>query len=486
MFPMAMAIVQPLITKKGQELTVPLIMIGDGSDIVILSSYARYAADNAHKSLSWHVESARSIELLFKYKSATQDQFPSVRSMFENFTEALLHGTHENGKDKTDLWWNPYSAKQVSRYIYYLTSYSEWLYVDTEQKTELLNPQIASSKSEYLMNMAAYHHRKNNSFYKHLKNDNQARQDAKTSYAVKLRDRANHNVTSPEHCFPSEITNDVIQGFTLPGSRSHDPIYKRLDLAKVLIFMLTRFGGVRISEPFHLYINDIQPHPSEERQMIIKIHHPSESVAPVKWAEQWVTREVYLRENFGLTPRHLKKSTGCYKAGWKNPALHKVAHGNKKTELFFYVEFLNASERELFYHLWFLYLKKQRPRNNYSPFAFLSKKTGMPLTMGAYDAKLKKVINKLGYEYSKAAGTTPHGCRHLFKAEAKARGISTQVIRELLHHKSLMSQEEYAKPSIEQVRQVMKEKENEMREKIQAQHNQLMDQLKLEVDNNGN
>ncbi|RTR26970.1 gamma-mobile-trio recombinase GmtY [Shewanella atlantica] len=483
---LAMAIKQPLVTKKKEELTVPLIMVSDGSDIVVLSSYARYAADNAHKSLTWHEGSARAIELLFAYKLATEGQFLSVRSMFEHFTQSLLDGTHKNGEDKTGLWWKPYSAMQVSRFIYYLTSYSEWLYVDTEQKTELLNPQIASSQSEYLMNMAAYHHRKNNSFYKHLKNDKQASQDAKTTYSVKVRKNRHSNATSPEYCFPSEITNDVIQGFTLPGSRPHDPIYKRLDLAKVLIFMLMRFGGVRVSEPFHLYINDIQPYPTEDKQMIIKIHHPSDSVAPEKWAEQWVTREVYLRESFGLTPRHLKKTTGCYKAGWKNPALHKVSHGNQKTELFFYVEFLNASERELFYHLWFLYLKKQRPRNNYSPFAFLSKKTGMPLTMSAYDAKLKKVINKLGYEYSKAAGTTPHGCRHLFKAEAKARGISTQVIRELLHHKSLMSQEEYAKPSIEQVRQVMKDKENEMKAITQAQDNQLMEQLKLEVDNNDN
>lgn len=54
----------------------------------------------------------------------------------------------------------------------------------------------------------------------------------------------------------------------------------------MLITLLLHGAGFRESEPFHLYISDVFPDPSNPSQAKVLIHHPSHGGAPADWRDE--------------------------------------------------------------------------------------------------------------------------------------------------------------------------------------------------------
>jgi hypothetical protein len=62
----------------------------------------------------------------------------------------------------------------------------------------------------------------------------------------------------PVKFFPADRMVDLLfKGFIVPGKQKSPRIEERLNLRDILITMLMHYGGLRMSEPFHLYMHDV-------------------------------------------------------------------------------------------------------------------------------------------------------------------------------------------------------------------------------------
>lgn len=433
---------------SNQETLLPVVQI----DSAILESFLRYQIKFKNKGKTWHRDSASAIVLLLEFYFATKKDYANPKQMFEGFSDAVRYGTvNLDQSDETELRWEPKSPERSNTLIHRLTAYSDWLYHDTDDESALLNPIREATKAERVINLAAYHHKKNNSFLKHTYDDAKAKKKSKKSRSIIKHEEPKK--TDVAYKFPKEHFWDLIDiGFIRHGSRSGDPIHKRLNLANVLITLLLRFTGIRVSEAFHIYSFEdditVDPmSPPDEPRVLVKIHHPELGLAPESWRKKYnkptATRKEYLKIHYGMLPRNDKASPKCLYAGWKDPAL---LSGKK----FMIANFYDFQAARLFLIYWRLYLKHQIPKNKTHPFAF-SNKNGDPLSYKAFRDSYQIGIEKIGLAYMKSEGTTEHGHRHLYKAEVEVIGMEGHFVSHLLHHSNLDSKDAYGKYTQEEI-----------------------------------
>jgi hypothetical protein len=121
----------------------------------------------------------------------------------------------------------------------------------------------------------------------------------------------------------------------------------------MLVTLLLHGAGFRESEPFHLYIPDVFPDPTNPTAAKVFIHHPSYGAAPADWRDQRGrprkgNRAEYLGHQFGLVPR--TELMDRRHAGWKG-GMHDGAY--YKQAYWFLPEY-----GEWFLHLWHRYLEQ--------------------------------------------------------------------------------------------------------------------------------
>ena len=155
----------------------------------------------------------------------------------------------------------------------------------------------------------------------------------------------------------------MFEGFTNYGNEQSLSVFEKLNIRDILITLLLNGGGLRTSEPFHLYLSDVTLDPILYREKhietaLVRIYHPSEGTAPEDWSNtsgkvQRTHRESYLKGKFGLLPRN-KVSDRTYRAGWK---IRKL---DSEKEKFITVQWFPQIYGQLFYKLWKLYLVQIR------------------------------------------------------------------------------------------------------------------------------
>jgi site-specific recombinase XerC len=80
----------------------------------------------------------------------------------------------------------------------------------------------------------------------------------------------------PVKFFSEDRMADLLfKGFIVPGKQKSLRIEERLNLRDILITMLMHYGGLRMSEPFHLYIHDVIP----DKPLLVRLW--SRSTTPV-------------------------------------------------------------------------------------------------------------------------------------------------------------------------------------------------------------
>jgi hypothetical protein len=66
-------------------------------------------------------------------------------------------------------------------------------------------------------------------------------------------------------------------------------------------------------------------------------------------------------------------------------------------------------------------------------------------------------VCRIGLKYSKAAGTTTQGLRHLYGQTMQNLGVPAKVIQHGLHHRNLLSQAIYTVPTNGNVNQILRD-----------------------------
>ena len=423
----------------------PVIVIKEKGVLVSHVKYLNYNKDS--KSISWMKKSAQAVRLLIEYSEANAGCFENPQKMFEGFISALHVGTcDEKGYDPSGLYWRPKKTYNANVLVKHITYFSEWLHNETAGKSELLNKIREAAGSEKIMLQAAFQHKYRNAFLNHTMSK------AKRKASTRMTHHYGNHRPPPSRretvkFFPEELMTDLLSiGFALRKPKPKGEIYERVNLRNVLITLLMHYGGLRMSECFHIYVNDIKK--ADDGTPIVDVYHPVDGISP----DGTQNRATYLNQKFGLQPRNISTKAN-YHAGWKGSPVDKK-NGNSMRVYFFPMEIEN-----LFYHLWKMYAIHQRvfdAKKFNHPFAFTDNK-GEPYGMKQYVKAHNNAVRRIGYVPAKNRGTTPHGHRHAAGQRLAEANVDEKFIMRILHHGSLDSQRLYKEPPISKIRRMLEE-----------------------------
>lgn len=432
----------------GALIEMPVIL----TDVGPLQSLISYLLSmHGVRSFSWMQKTIQAVRLLLDYMAVNHQCFEEPRELFKTFVQRLYSGTvGEDGLDPSGLFWLPMSRKDVEQHTRNLSAYSDWM--AEKIGTESLNPWRNATRFEEMINWAAYDQKHNRAFLGHSWDQNKASETAKRvkNVLLKRNQKVEHNGVKK---FPDErIMELLFEGFIVPGRQNSRRVEERLNLKDILITILMHFGGVRMSEPFHLYVHDVLLDPIHPERAMVRIFHPSEGRAPNDWHDATgkvikCNREAYLRGRYGMRPRDQYFSTDQLHAGWKGNALDSELN-------FMHVHWFPAWGGELFLKLWNIFLIQRALMNCNHPFAFATK-NGAPYSPDSFSRAFARAVERIGMTSAKMLGTTSHGCRHAYAYRMKDSKIEPVIRMKAMHHHAIESQMVYTQPQVDEVTEAL-------------------------------
>jgi hypothetical protein len=451
--------------RTGLTFNIPVVWSNESGALLSLVAYLLKYSEV--RSQSWMDKVCLAVETFLEYLQAHSDKFANnpgglsrdsqIHALFDGFVARLYSGTIDaDGRDPTHLCWRARRVKTANSLISALSQFSDWL--AKQNRGYSLNPYVMPSGQEERLFWAAFENRLNRAFNAHIWNK---RPEPKTRRTFARR----VSVVQEEaaKAFPeSQLGALLTRGFIVPGRQGLG--LDGLNLRDILITILQHFGGIRMSEAFHLYVYDVDHDDLLEKDGYsgiarVRIHHPTQGLAPHDWIDLKNnrvrgTREEYLRLRWGLRSRTQYHSGSGLHAGWKHPIL------DDQERQAMYVFWFPLVWGRVFYSLWRYHLLRLRDIECKHPFAFVNfdgPTVGEPYTINAYRQNHASAVKRLGLTPTKNFGTTPHGHRHAYGRRLVKYKIDPLTRRRALHHVSVESQLTYVEPSWQMVSQTLTE-----------------------------
>ncbi|MBP7780446.1 MAG: site-specific integrase [Burkholderiaceae bacterium] len=417
------------------------VLVTEHGPLIPLVEYFKERAEV--RSQNWMTKLAQAVGLLIEYMDANHDCFKDTKDLFTTFVLRLSSGTvDKDGMDPSGLYWSGRNPALVRQLVSQLSEFSDWM--AKQQGTEPLNPWRQATRSEERLAWAAWYHKRDRAFLAHTWSQGDSGHAMTRARNILLQKTPviDHETVK---FFPENHVMDLLfKGFIVPGKQKSPRMEERLNLRDILITLLMHYGGLRISEPFHLYVQDVQPDPLHPARAWVRVFHPSLGVAPPDWLDPKAkpircNRQRYLQGQYGLKPRDDYHVTSQLHAGWKNNALNDKAN-------YMDVHWFPGWAGELFLKLWVLYMAQRARLVCDHPFAFVTLK-GHPYAIDSFEQQHRRAVERIGLVSAKALGTSPHGHRHAYGQALADAGIDPVVRKKALHHKSLESQVVYTEPN---------------------------------------
>ena len=304
---------------SGALTEIPVILTEFGPLIPLVD----YFVEKAHvRSQAWMNDLVYVVGLLLDYMTKNHDCFDNPKDLFSTFVKRLYTGTVGlNGLDPSGLYWSGHSDVRVRKLVGRLSEFSDWM--AERHGTKPLNPLRKATRSEEMLAWAAWHHKHNRAFLGHTWDREKDSLDMTRVRNALLRKTPVIDHESVKF-FPEDHIHDLLfKGFIVPGKQKSSRLEERLNLRDILITLLLHYGGLRMSEPFHLFVHDVSADPLNSELALVRIYHPTLGVAPpdlldVKGKPTRVNRETYLRKKYGMRPRTEYATTDQLHAGWKS------------------------------------------------------------------------------------------------------------------------------------------------------------------------
>lgn len=403
-----------------------------------------YFEMNGGHSQSWQRQVARAVGLFYDFcveKVPLYKNDNNITDTLRGFIQCSLSGD-------IGLGWVPTKANAVKRYVGFIMEFSRYLELDGT-----FYHSAAQTHKEYFYRARMM---RGNSLLGHVTNVNKvaARLQATSTDHIFKFSKNTDTTKVRVKIFPRELIAPLInKSFKLANGEEN--------IGAKLLTILMLFGGMRNSEPFHLWFNDFNIYPTTGTLEIL-LHHPSDSACNIPPYKK-KTRYNYLIER-GMLPRNNNKNSNSLYAGWKNLALDN----NFTTS----IRLIHYDAEKLFLKLYKIYIQQRqaamftynKKHGNEHPFFFVkmgnTDDIGAPLSMHAYIKYLKAAcirLRKAGYDvtYGAEYGFTPHAMRHWFASALEGVETPKKVIQELMNHRSILSQEVYKSSTKESINSVL-------------------------------
>ena len=421
--------------ETGAFRELPLLVCEKGP----VASVADYCLTK-NKSLSWMEKVTRASKIFCQYVEAQGEAKEDNWKLFRNFATCIRIGTIDptSGNDPSSLYWQPRTETEVDRIIRVLTDMLDWLSREYETDADTFNPKYEGTSLDRRIEHLAYLHRKSRSFLGHTWHSD-AKRDSKM-HLTGPRNSRKQNPKQPPRFPDDRFAELLFKGFVVAGK----PDYRGM-----LITLLMHGGGVRESEPFHLYVDDVQPDMEDPSIALVTIHHPQDGIAPRGFTNQFGkqgTRAQYLA-SYGLVPRNLRRKD----AGWKNNA--------EDSDGYMQVHWFPEEYGRWFMKLWKRYLKTIAAVKRQHPYAFVSLQgpaIGNPYTPQQFRRAFARAVRRIGLVPQKAYGTTEHGCRHAYAWRLKKTGVDKIYIQRFIYHDSPESHVIYTAPERKEIAEALK------------------------------
>lgn len=412
----------------------------DAEKPLLFRELLNYFEMNGGHSLSWQRQVARAVGLFYDFcveKAPLYKNDNNVTDTLRGFIQCSLSGD-------AGLGWTPTKAKTVKRYVGFIMEFSRYLELDGT-----LYESAAKTHKEYFYRAQMM---RSNSLLGHVTNVNKVAarlQAASTDHIFKFS-KSTDTTNVKVKAFPRELIAPLLnEGFQLENGEEN--------IGAKLLTILMLFGGMRNSEPFHLWFNDFNIYPTTGTLEIL-LHHPSDSACNIPPYKK-KTRYNYLVER-RMLPRNNNKNPHSLYAGWKNLALDN--------DFSTPIRLIHSDAESLFLKLYKTYMQQRQvamlaykaKHGNEHPFFFVkmgnTDDIGAPLSMNAYIKYLRAAcgrLRKAGYDvtYGAEYGFTPHAMRHWFASVLEEVDTPKKVIQELMNHRSILSQEIYKSSTNESI-----------------------------------
>ncbi|UIY41945.1 gamma-mobile-trio recombinase GmtY [Methylobacterium radiotolerans] len=443
----------PLATPHGSSVRV--LLTEDGISQVLLDWFL--APRNRQKSASWQRGYTQAFGLFYdfaKQRGHLYDGTAQQREILSDFAEALLCGTIQtDGSDPTGLYWPKVSFDVADAHVKRLTVLSDYCFENCD--TAQLNPWSIADWGKRLAQFRAWDLSNRRSLLRHI-GDRQAAWDrAGRVRDVAMRRRPRIDETRPPYFPPDKFADLIRRGFVVPGRHQRRATHQKFHVRDMMIAILQGAGGLRESEPFHLYLDDVREDPRSPGSALVRIHHPSEgkyrTFNPIDRKWHVISREEFLRAQ-GLCPRHKSGSKHLF-AGWKDPLLVREKSGDFYLE----VQWFPAWWGKVFWGLYRSYVSDVRPPTS-SPFLFVTHEgrgAGSPYKIKQYNKKLARAVKSVGIKPVKETGGTSHGLRHHYGQVLTDADVPQAVIQKAMHHKSPESTAIYTRPDADKVNRIL-------------------------------
>ncbi|RPA57707.1 site-specific integrase [Shewanella frigidimarina] len=401
----------------------------------VLVSHLRFLYTKRQKSQSWHERNVFAVEQLLKFMNAHISTFTSATELLRSFVDVLCFGSIDDShNDPSNLYWSPRKVEDVNVLLGHINFYCDYLDQLYGHELPKLNPLRKATKAEERMRWCAYYKRQSNCFLNHLSRPSKHQ----FSMVRNIQGPMNHLISIESvHRFPKEHFERFLQ-YGFPNNRTGE-----MDFGSLLIVMLMHYGGLRLSECFHIYTSDIAID-TKRGVAMVSIFHPSDGASP---EQGFSTRREYLNSRFRQKPRNEYKRSHRLYSGWKQPLL-------TNQNLSFDVMLFPSDKAAEFTWLLQQYLAVRVDGDH--PYLF-SNSVGKPESKKNFIQKHIRAVARIGLDTGKHLGTSPHSHRHSYGYRLNQAGFNQLEIQKAMHHKSPFSCLVYLRPENKDIREKARE-----------------------------
>lgn len=428
----------------------PLVLLENGRPGYVINAFINYLLMRGEQESSFQ-QKLQSVCQLYEYcrrKYAESDlSEEQIRSLIFEFGSAKLHGTIQpDGSDPLNLGWRPIMPKTLRNIVRNLQEF------DTFQVAFFNAKQLNPVEVKFQSNFERYMEFKARSKYDPLLHLFPSHSTERTAPVYQAKEHRRDSLKRrPEKVFPGDFIIDLVE-------KTEEPRDK-------MLLLLMGFGGLRRSEPLHLFHQDVVGRFKDTGAAWVVL------ADPIKGQTTWQdargnacsgTRREFLVSQYrneqlpvghplrNLQPRCLYgRGSNQMHVGFKGMTFSGHDQNN-------FVHWLHEEAGVLFWKAYQEYTQRHffgKPKHwPHHPFLFIridAQGYGMPLTLAAMEKIFDKAASRVGVH-----GFSPHSLRHFYGyyfASVLKRPI--EEAQACMHHASIVSTQVYYRTAPEAVRQ---------------------------------